>query len=258
MNGIIDLAVWQVVAAYIFVLIVLFIVRRRGISREREIVLATFRMTLQLVLVGYVLVFVFDNPNPFITVGIIILMEAFAIYTVVRKFKGELSRGLQQAVIFSMVIGTSICLLFFLLVVVRVAPWYNPQYFIPIAGMFIGNSMTALSLGVKSLTEGMVSQKHLVEEALVLGATPKTATSRIINSTFDSAIMPTINSMLGMGIDFLPGLMTGQILAGVAPTTAIAYQIAIMFGILGAVALSVIVMLQLGYRSFFNKDAQLI
>lgn len=258
MNGILDLAVWQVVAAYIFVVIVLFIVRKRGISREREIVLATLRMTLQLVLVGYVLVFVFDNPNPFITAGIIVLMEVFAVYTVIRKFRGELSPGLKKAVVFSMAIGTSICLLFFLLVVVGVTPWYNPQYFIPIAGMFIGNSMTALSLGVKSLTEGMVTQKHLVEEALILGASPRSATSGIINSTFDSAIMPTINSMLGMGIVFLPGLMTGQILAGVSPTTAIAYQIAIMFGILGAVALSVILMLQLGYRSFFNKDAQLI
>jgi putative ABC transport system permease protein len=156
-----------------------------------------------------------------------------------------------------MIAGTSVCLVFFLLVVIGVTPWYNPQYFIPIAGMFIGNSMTALSLGVKSLTENMESQRHLIEEALILGATPKNATGKIIDSTFDSAIMPTINSMLGMGIVFLPGMMTGQILAGVMPTTAIAYQIAMMLGILGAVALSVIIVLQMGYRSFFNEQAQL-
>ncbi|MBN1775221.1 MAG: ABC transporter permease, partial [Clostridiales bacterium] len=143
------------------------------------------------------------------------------------------------------------------LVVVRISPWYDPQYFIPIAGMIVGNSMTGISLGVKSLTEGMTVRKETVEEALILGATPQAASADIINSTFDAAIMPTINSMLGMGIVFLPGMMTGQILSGTLPTTAIAYQIAIMFGIFGSVSLSVILMLQLGYRTFFNKEQQL-
>lgn len=257
MSGIIDLVFWQVAAAYLFVVVVLAIVRWRGIGREREIVLATMRMTLQLVLVGYVLVFLFDNPHPLLTLGIIVLMEAFAIYTVARKFKGALSGPLRRIVALSMTTGTTLCLLFFILVVVGVTPWYSPQYFIPIAGMIIGNSMTAVSLGVKSLTESMVVQRPVVEEALVLGASPKDATAGIVNGTFDSAIMPTINSMLGMGIVFLPGMMTGQILAGVTPTTAIAYQIAMMLGILGAVALSVILVLQLGYRTFFNFRDQL-
>jgi putative ABC transport system permease protein len=154
--------------------------------------------------------------------------------------------------------GTLCCLFYFLLAVVQITPWYEPQYFVPIAGMIVGNSMTGISLGIKSLTEGMTTQKNLVEEALVLGATPKIATRDIINSTFDGAIMPTVNSMLGMGIVFLPGMMTGQILSGIAPTTAIAYQIAIMLGILGSVSLSVILMLVLGYRTFFNEQDQLV
>jgi putative ABC transport system permease protein len=104
----------------------------------------------------------------------------------------------------------------------------------------------------------MTTQKALVEEALVLGATPRLATKSIIDNTFDSAIMPTINSMVGMGIVFLPGMMTGQILSGTLPTTAVAYQISIMLGILGAVSFTVILMLYLGYRSFFNKEDQLV
>ena len=149
-------------------------------------------------------------------------------------------------------------MLFFLFIIVRISPWYDPRYFIPIAGMFVGNSMTGIALGVKSLTESMTLQKNVVEESLILGATPREATRPIINSTFDAAIMPTINSMVGMGIVFLPGMMTGQILSGTAPTTAVTYQIAIMFGILGAVALSVILMLQFGYRTYFNDEDQLV
>jgi len=258
MKGIIDLSVVQVALAYVFVILVLIIVRARGIKREKEIIISSIRMTLQLVLVGYLLVYIFDYPNAFITIGIIVLMEVFAVYTIYKKFKKKLSRGLKKVIAVSMAFGTLSCLVYFLLVVVRISPWYDPQYFIPIAGMIVGNSMTGISLGVKSLVEGMTVQRATVEEALILGATPQDASRSIINSTFDAAILPTINSMVGMGIVFLPGMMTGQILSGTDPTTAISYQIAIMLGILGAVALTVFIMLHWGYRTFFNKENQLI
>jgi putative ABC transport system permease protein len=258
LNNILDLTVIQVVLAYVFILMVLIIVRFRGISREIEILVSSIRMTLQLILTGYALVYIFQKPSPWITLGIILLMEAFAIHTVLLKYRKSLSLELKKVIILSLSLGTLSCLLYFLLIVVRIHPWYNPQYFIPIAGMLIGNSMTGISLGVKSLIENMSTQRALVEEALILGASPQTATKNIINSTFDAAILPTINSMMGMGIIFLPGMMTGQILSGVSPLTAISYQIAIMFGILGSVALSVILLLQWGYKTFFNREDQLL
>jgi len=189
---------------------------------------------------------------------IVVLMQAFAVYTVFRTFKGQLNKPLKKVIAFSMSGGTLACILYFLFVVIQISPWYDPQYFVPITGMIIGNSMTGISLGVKSLLEGMNHRRAEVEEALVLGATPSDASKGIVNSAFDAAILPTINSMVGMGIVFLPGMMTGQILSGVLPTTAIAYQIAIMLGIFGAVALTVILMLQLGYHTFYNKDEQLL
>jgi len=258
MNGIINLSIVQVLLAYIFVVFVLIIVRIRGIKREKEIIISSIRMTLQLVLVGYVLLYIFTHPNPLVTLGIILLMESFAIYTIFNKFKNKLSASLKKVIAISMSIGTISCITYFLLVVVRITPWYDPQYFIPIAGMLIGNSMTGISLGVNSLLESMTINRALVEEALILGATPQAAAKNTINNAFDAAILPTINSMLGMGIVFLPGMMTGQILSGTIPTTAIAYQIAIMFGILGAVSFSLVIMLQLGYKTFFNRECQLI
>ncbi len=91
----------------------------------------------------------------------------------------------------------------------------------------------------------------------MLGATPKEAAAPLIRDAFDSAILPTINSMVGMGIISLPGMMTGQILSGVSPFTAIQYQIAIILGISGSTAFAVIIFLQLGYKTFFNKRCQL-
>ena len=258
MDGVIDLSLWQMAAAYIFIVILLFIVRARGISREKEILISTVRMTLQLILTGYILVYLFNNVNPLLTIIIIVAMEAFAIYNIIKRAKVNLSKSLKRIIAISMLSGTLSSLAFFLFVVVRISPWYDPRYFIPIAGMLIGNSMTGISIGVTRLVDGFRSHSHLVESALMLGATPKMAAKEIVDNAFDSAILPTINSMVGMGIVFLPGMMTGQILSGTSPVTAIEYQIAIMLGILGSVSLTVILFVQLGYKTFFNYHSQLI
>ncbi|MDO5016039.1 MAG: iron export ABC transporter permease subunit FetB [Eubacteriales bacterium] len=258
MQQIIDLSFWQLLSAYVFILILMVIVRLKGIQREKEILIASVRMTVQLGLTGYLLGYIFDTPSPWMTLLILLAMESFAIYTLFKRNKGKLTKKLKRTVALSLICGTVTCLLFFLLVVVRIDPWYTPQYFIPIAGMLIGNSMTGISLGISRLVDGMHDQRDLVEGALMLGATPQLAAKPVVNAAFDAAILPSLNSMLGMGIVFLPGMMTGQILSGTSPLTAISYQIAIMLGIVGAVSLTVILFLQLGYRCFFNEQSQLI
>lgn len=257
MNGVIDLQLWQMIAAYVFVLILMIIVKIKGIPREKEILISSVRMTLQLILTGYLLVYLFDSPSPLYTILVLIAMVTFSIYNIFKRTKARLNSKLKRIIGLAMSAGTISCLLYFLLVVVRISPWYDPRYFIPIAGMLIGNSMTGISLGVSRLTDGIQTQKHLVEGALMLGATPKAAVKQIVDNAFDSAILPTINSMVGMGIVFLPGMMTGQILSGTSPVTAIEYQIAIMLGILGSVSLTVILFLQLGYKTYFNEQIQL-
>lgn len=258
MKHVLDLQLWQMISAYVFVLIVILIVKLKGIPREKEIFISSVRMTIQLILTGYILIYLFHTSSPLYTILILITMESFSIYNIIKRTKGKLSSKLKQIIALSMIVGTVSCLLYFLLIVVRISPWYDPRYFIPIAGMLIGNSMTGISLGVNRLIDGMQTQKNLVEGALMLGATPKTAAKQVVDNAFDSAILPTINSMVGMGIVFLPGMMTGQILSGTSPVTAIEYQIAIMLGILGSVALTVILFVHLGYKTFFNAESQLI
>lgn len=252
-----DITLWQLVSAYIFILILLAIVRWRKIPREKEIVIATLRMTIQLVLVGYVLMFIFENENWIYSVIVILLMETFAVYNIFKRTKKEMNTSLKKIIAVSMVSGTLFAFIYFDFIVVQFSPWYDPRYFIPIAGMLIGNSMTGITLGVGALIEGFSSRKKEVEAALMLGADPNQASKGIVNNAFDSAILPTINSMVGMGIVFLPGMMTGVILSGASPLDAIKYQIAIMLGITGSVSLSVIIFLHFGYQTFFNKRAQL-
>ncbi|WP_077299861.1 ABC transporter permease [Virgibacillus pantothenticus] len=253
----IDLTFWQLLFAYAFIVILWVIVRIKGIPRQKLIIISTLRMTVQLILVGYLLMIVFENPHPMITLVIVLFMLGFAIYNVYKRASVAIHVSVKKAIAVAMVLGISVSMVYFLFVVLQLEPWYNPQLFIPISGMIIGNAMTGITLGVNQLLIGVREQKDKIEAALMLGATPKSASHSIINEAFDSAMLPTINSMVGMGIVFLPGMMTGQIIAGASPVSAVKYQIAIMLGVAGTVAITVVIFLHLAYKAFFNHRAQL-
>lgn len=250
----IELEIMRVLIAYVFIVILFFVLKKRGIRRERLLIVATIRMTVQLILTGYLLIYLFEHPHPLWTLLIIIVMVLFAIYTIFKKFPDELSVKLKRVIAMSLPLGGLPVLVFFLLVVIGIEPYFNPQYVIPITGMIIGNSMTGISLGLHTMIKGMQVEREAIEAHLLLGATPKQASKALLNHAFDNAIMPTINSMLGMGIIFLPGMMTGQILSGVIPTMAIQYQIVIMLGILSSVSATTYLVLRFGALTFFKND----
>ena len=257
-NGIVDIELLQLIAAYAYVIVLLAIVRIMGIKREKIIVASTIRMTLQLIIAGYVLIYLFNHPSFWFLILLFFLMEGFAINNTFKRVKVPLNKELKKIIAYSLIGGTTLSLMYFLLVVIGSDTWNDPRYFIPIAGMLIGNSMTGISLGINRLIDSMRTERDRVEGALMLGATPKMASKDIVNKAFDASILPTINSMLGMGIVFLPGMMTGQILSGTSPLIAIKYQIAIMLGILGSVAFTVLIFVHKAYKVFFNKEAQLV
>lgn len=257
-NDVMDFTIWQVGFAYVFLLIVLAIVHRKKIPRRKLILISTIRMTLQLILVGYILVYVLDNPNPFITVLIICIMLTFAIFNVYQRTKPAIHIDLKKMIALAMLIGVSLNLIYFMFVILQLDPWYDPQYFIPVSGMIIGKTMTGVSLGINNLLTSMKDKKEQIEGALMLGASPKTASKSIVNNAFDEAMLPTINAMVGMGIIFLPGMMTGQIIAGQSPLVAVKYQIAVMLGVMGTVSITVLIFLHLAYKVFFNDRNQFL
>lgn len=255
MSEIIEIELFRLFAAYLLALGVLFLARKTGALSE--ILVALLRMSIQLVLVGFLLEYLLERPNMALSLLVFLVMEAFAIHNIFQRVPLPTPPGLRRVIIISMVVGTVSSVGFFLLVVVGVAPWYAPRYFIPLGGMLIGNSMTGISLGFERLSVGIHDNSAKIEGALMLGATVHDAAHGYAVSAFRAAIMPTVNAMMGMGVVFLPGMMTGQILSGSSPVTAIRYQIAIMLGILAAVTLTVYLMTNFGYRCYFNHAAQL-
>lgn len=253
-----DFTMWQVAFAYVFLLIVLAILHLKKIPRRKLLFISSLRMTLQLILIGYILVYVLDNPNPFLTSGIILIMLSFAVFNVYQRTKPTINMNFKKIIALAMFIGVSINLIYFMFVILQLDPWYEPQYFIPVSGMIIGKTMTGVSLGVNNLLKSMNDKKDQIEGALMLGASPQTASKSFINEAFDEAMLPTINAMVGMGIVFLPGMMTGQIIAGQSPLTAVKYQISVMLGVLGTVSVTVLIFLHLAYKIFFNNHFQFL
>src|SRR5699024_8470581 len=185
-------------------------------------------------------------------------MLIFATITVYQRIKPAIYFSFKKLIALAMFTGITVNLVYFMFVVLQLDPWYEPQYFIPIGGMIIGKTMTAISLGVNNLLTSMKDQQDKIEGILMLGASPKTAAKSIINQAFDEAMLPTINAMVGMGIVFLPGMMTGQIIAGQSPLLAVKYQISVMLGVMGTVSITVLIFLHLAYKIFFNERNQFL
>ena len=144
------------------------------------------------------------------------------------------------------------------MVILRVQPWYTPQFIIPILGLILGNSLTAISLTSNQLIEAFHEQHARIEMMLSLSASPFEAVHEQIRAAIINGMTPTLNSMLVVGIVSLPGMMTGQILAGADPTQAVRYQIVTMFLICVSSTLGCTISALLIYRRFFNSKQQFI
>src|SRR5436190_7922155 len=205
---------------------------------ERQLAIATLRMLVQLVLVGYVLTFLFTVVSPFWTALAAFIMVLFASREIVvrqkRRLRGLWTYGLGAG---CTLLAAGTVTMFSLLTQLHPEPWYHPRYALPLLGMILGNTMTGISLGLDVLTNGLVQERAAVEARLALGAHRYTALLPVVRDALRSGFMPTINAMAAMGLVALPGMMTGQILAGADPVDAVKYQLLIMFLISGGTGL---------------------
>ncbi|NCB16209.1 MAG: ABC transporter permease [Synergistales bacterium] len=254
MSGAAAIGIQRFLVIYLLLLLVLALMKRSRISQTKLLLTASIRMTVQLVLAGFVLTYIFENPHPLLTVGYLAAMMAFAIHRVLSKNR-DLNRGFKLSIGFSLAFSGFAVLIYYVAAVVNQS-LFNPQYAIPLSGMIFGNAMTGVNLGVKTFRESTAAGRERMEALLNFGASPKSILLPFVNQALETAILPTLNSMIGMGIVSLPGMMTGQILSGTLPTTAILYQISIMVANCSAVCLSVFGSLHFGYHTLYNKRSQ--
>jgi len=206
-----------------------------GLGLARALLIAALRTAVQLTLVGFILKVLFAHVHLgwlALISGIMLLVAGFEVrQRQAYRLTGWWGFGTGTL---SMFISAFSVAVFALIAVVGAQPWYNPQYAIPLLGMLLGNTMTAVALSTNHLSEGVSKQRTEIEGRLVLGHTWAQTTASLRRASMRVGMIPTINAMAVAGIVSLPGMMTGQILAGAEPTEAVKYQILVMFIIAAA------------------------
>ena len=222
------------------------------VKMEKDIIFAAIRATIQLILIGYILSFVFSLDSPIYTIFMIMVMGGVATINAAKRGKEVKGAFWISAVsIFSSTIVTIGILSGF-----HIIP-FHPQYIIPVAGMVIGNVMSAASVSLIRLHEEIRANATRIEAALSLGARPKKAVEEVLKKAVKISMVPVVDRAKIVGIVSLPGGMSGMILAGADPISAVKFQIVIMYMLLGSPFLTVGIAVLLAYKQYFTKHMQL-
>jgi len=219
--------------------------------------IASMRTVVQLGLLGLVLQWVFTQKQWFVVFALLLSMilnaSIAAIRRTKRRYKGIWTNGI-VAVTVSSVFSTAVVLT----LVIHVQPWYQARYAIPLLGMVLGNTLTGLSLCFDRLMADFDENREQIEAWLALGATHWQACRPFVADAIRTGMIPIINSMSVVGIVSLPGMMTGQILAGASPESAVRYQLIIMFMIAGATSLGTLLAGTLTFMRLVTRNHQLL
>lgn len=225
---------------------------------HRRIAIAAVRMTIQLVAIGYVLRFIFTLDNPAATLGIVLVMLLVAGREVAARPERHLV-GFANYVIgaTSVTLATSLTAILALTTAIRPEPWYDPRYALPLTGIILGTVLNTGTIALDSVLSGFARERAEIEARLALGDTFKDAARPIVATAIRRGMVPTINQMSAAGIVTLPGIMTGQILAGMDPLDAVKYQILLMFLLAGASGLVAVSVAVLAARRFTDERQRL-
>ncbi|MCA9521249.1 MAG: iron export ABC transporter permease subunit FetB [Myxococcales bacterium] len=233
--------------AAVLVLLLALLTARLQRRLGGQVLIAALRTTVQLLLIGLVLDVLFANAH----LAWVALLSLVMLAAAGREVRARQNRRLRgpwgySVGAISMFISSFAVTVLALVVIVRHQPWYDPQYAIPLLGMLLGNTMNGVSIAMDRFTDAAWARRGEIEARLLLGQTASEATSELRKESVGAGLIPIINAMSAAGLVSLPGMMTGQILAGSPPTEAVKYQILIMFliavgtglGTLAAVAIT--------------------
>jgi putative ABC transport system permease protein len=232
MNAAVHSITWQGLAlAFVPTLVVIGIMWRWSAGVANGLY-ATARMLAQLLLIGYVLVYIFETGEPGVVLAVLGFMLLVSSWISMQPLKKKSSRVFLNAFISISVSGV-LTLALVSQAVIGIEPWFDPRYLIPLAGMIFAGAMTTISLAGERV-QAEVARGVSYPEARRIA--------------MQAALIPIINSLFAVGLVSLPGMMTGQILSGVSPMVAAKYQIVVMSMLFGVTGMSAAIFLYLEKR----------
>lgn len=233
----------------------LSLILQLGIARS--MILAGIRAILQLFLIGFFLSYLFQLQNLLLTGATILIMTGIASHAVLNRISDLRYPQVNVHVFLSLVFGVWLLSCLASTLVLESGSWKRSEVLLPFVGLLLGNSVSGVSLGLAYWMRSLRSEREKVETRLAYGATAWEAVHPVFTQAISTAMTPILNSMSVAGIVSLPGMMTGQILAGADIQSAVHYQIAALLLISTSTLLGVLFAIGLGYRSLFNHNHQL-
>jgi putative ABC transport system permease protein len=230
------------------------LVLRLGMGRQ--ILVGTIRCCVQLLAVGYVLEYVFGLDQPWGVALVAAVMLSAAAHTVLGRVHVRY-RGAVADTFLGLSVSAVAVLALTVTAIVQPAPWWSPRYTIPFLGMLLGNTMNGLSLGLGVWLESVRDHRERIESLLASGATRWEAAREGVAEAVRRGLTPILNAMAAAGLVSLPGMMTGQILAGNDPALAVRYQIVITFLIAATTSLGTLGVVLLAWRRLFDSEHRL-
>ncbi len=238
MTETIDISGPGMIAAYCLLLIPLAMLLWQGVSILGRVTIAAVRMTVQLLFVGLYLQFVFNLNNAWLNCAWLLIMILVADVSILRHCRLRV-RWFGPSLFVALLVGTAVPVLYFTTLILRRPHSMEARYLIPIGGMILGNCLRADIIGIRHFYDTIKRDSRTFEQSLAQGAELREAIRPYLREAFHNAVSPTIATMMTIGLVSLPGMMTGVILGGQPPVTAIRYQIAIMIAIFTGTAIAV-------------------
>lgn len=238
--------------AFAFVLIALLLSVWQKLGLEKEIAVGTIRSTVQLMIIGYVLQFVFHSDQVAFILILILMMIIVAAWNATQR--GERLPGIFWRIALSLTI-TEVVTMGLLVALDLVSP--TPQYLIPMSGMIIGSSMVVSGLFLNHMNRETQTARGEIETLMCLGANPRQAIQGVLKRAVKASMIPTFDTMKTIGLVQLPGMMTGMIVAGASPIVAVRYQILIMLTFSSSAAISAVLISLFSYRLWFTRESML-
>lgn len=227
-----------------------------NLGLELKLAIATGRTILQVVVLGYVLDTIFTLNNGWAVLAMLAVMLLIAAI-IARNRIDRKNRLMLPLVWASMVISTSMALIYINVLIIQPEKWFEPQYLIPIAGMVLASAMNAAAIAGERLVKTINSSYQEIETHLSLGASPQQAIKQYRQEAIRAGLIPSINQMTIIAMVAIPTFFSGQLLSGINPREAASYQILIVFAIAFTNLLTSLLVTWGICRQSFNSAAQL-
>ncbi|HFI0402506.1 TPA: iron export ABC transporter permease subunit FetB [Streptococcus suis] len=234
------------------VLVAMGISQKEKLGLTKDIFMAVVRTVFQLIFVGYILKFIFQASNVFLSLAMVLIILYNASVQANKRNPNSKKSLLHPFLALLASTGLTLTIL-----IISGAIQFIPSQVIPISGMLASNAMTAIGLSYRAMYKSFTDNRQQVLEKLSLGATVKLASQDILREAIKTGMQPTIDSAKTVGLVSLPGMMSGLIFAGVDPVHAIRYQIMVMFMLLSATSLASVIASYAAYKTYFTDKAQL-